>query len=341
LTGSGLALSTLVLFQIVPVLLGGPIAGPVIDRFPRKAVLITADLVRSVLTLGMALATVFFSPALSVSLPSLASEGDLLAANSVAWSTTQLVQIIGSALSGGIIAFFGVQTVFGFNAASFLVSAASISLVAFPPLERAATRSYLQSVREGIASARRDRFVSRMFMVQILASLAVGATSALLVVLAERHYHLPPAGFATVLVAIATGALLGPLVFGRLLRRSRDGRFLFLPYIVRGIGDVLLGLVTVPVLGQLLLFVYGLSTSTGMVTYQTAMQTQVPDAIRGRVFSLMDISWNLARLVSVVLAGLLADRFGITVVYYAGGVLLITAGVLGLRTVQPAERMDA
>jgi predicted MFS family arabinose efflux permease len=71
------------------------------------------------------------------------------------------------------------------------------------------------------------------------------------------------------------------------------------------------------------------------------MQTQVPDAVRGRVFSLMDIGWNSARLVSVVLGGILADRFGITVVYYAGGMLLIAAGVLGLLTVRFDDRMEA
>ena len=206
-------------------------------------------------------------------------------------------------------------------AAGFLVSAVSISLVACPVVDRATHRSYLSSVREGLRYARQSRFVSAMFMVQLLAPLAVGATSALLVVLAERHYHLPPAGFATFLLAIAIGALLGPLLFGNLIRRYHDRPALFVPYIVRGAGDVLLGLVTIPVLGQLLLFVYGLNTATGMVTYQTAMQTQVPDAVRGRVFTLMDIGWNLARIVSVALGGLLADRFGITVVYYTGGVL--------------------
>jgi MFS family permease len=63
------------------------------------------------------------------------------------------------------------------------------------------------------------------------------------------------------------------------------------------------------------------------------MQTQVPDAVRGRVFTLMDMGWNLARIVSVVLGGVLVDRLGIAAVYYAGGTLLIVAGAVGLLTV--------
>jgi len=349
LTGSGIALSTLVLFQVVPVVAVGPFAGAVVDRLPRKYVLIAADLTRAVLVIGLtstttiwqiyllasciSLAGVFFSPALAASIPTLVDRDDLLAANSVAWSTAQLVQIVGSAVSGGLIAFFGVRAAFGFNAACFLVSALSISLVTFPILSGASRRSYWQSVREGISYIRTERFVSRILTVQMLASLSVGGTSALLVVLTEKRYHLPPAGFASFLFAIGLGALLGPIMLGSLTHNYRDTRLLFVPYIVRGIGDILLGVFTLPFLGQAVLFVYGLNTSTGMVTYQSAMQSRVPDEMRGRVFSIMDVGWNLARVISAALAGVLADKFGIVAVYYIGGVLLIFAGGIGLRTV--------
>ncbi len=365
ITGSGLALSTLVLFQIVPAILIAPLAGVVIDRFPRKHVLIAADLVRAglvvglvfanaawqiyVLAFGLALAGTFFTPALAASIPALVAGDDLLAANSVAWSTAQLVQILGSAVAGGLIALLDTRWAFGFNAASFLVSAGSIALVAFPATIRtvgSSPRAYFQSLREGMTYARVNPFVSRLMVIQVLASLSVGATSALLVVLAERRYHLPGAGFATFLFAIGLGAFLGPLILGAVTRNYRDRRLLFFPYIVRGAGDILLGLLTIPVLGQIVLLIYGLNTSSGMVTYQSVMQAEVPDAMRGRVFTLMDAGWNSSRLVSIALGGLLADRFGIMVVYYDGGALLIGAGLLGLLTVRlgtdrPTDAMEA
>jgi len=134
------------------------------------------------------------------------------------------------------------------------------------------------------------------------------------------------------LLAIGLGALLGPLLLGRMVRNYRGTTALFLPYVIRGIGDIMLGLFTVPLLGQMLLFIYGVNTSAGMVTYQSAMQSEVPDRVRGRVFSLMDVGWNTGRIVSVGLAGILADRFGVVVVYYLGGTLLIGAGLLGFTT---------
>lgn len=46
----------------------------------------------------------------------------------------------------------------------------------------------------------------------------------------------------------------------------RDVRLLFVSYVIRGAGDILLAVVSAPV-ALLILFVYGLTTSTGMVVY--------------------------------------------------------------------------
>jgi len=80
--------------------------------------------------------------------------------------------------------------------------------------------------------------------VQALASFAVGATGALLVVLAEHHLRLPPAGFAWLIGAIGAGALVGPLIPNMLAKDYRTARWLFVPYIIRGIGDVLIAVFT-------------------------------------------------------------------------------------------------
>jgi hypothetical protein len=59
-------------------------------------------------------------------------------------------------------------------------------------------------------------------------------------------------------------------------------------------------------------------------------QSSVPDAVRGRAFTLLDVTWSSMRLVSLALGGLLVDRIGIEPVYWLGGSLLALAGLLGL-----------
>ncbi len=66
----------------------------------------------------------------------------------------------------------------------------------------------------------------------------------MLIVLSERHLGLEPAGFAWLIVAIGAGTLLGPLVPNALARDYRDAHWLFVPYIIRGVGDVMLAVFT-------------------------------------------------------------------------------------------------
>ncbi len=149
-------------------------------------------------------------------------------------------------------------------------------------------------------------------------------------VLSERHLGLEPTGFAWLLSAIGVGALLGPFLLGTITQDYRDARLLFVPYLVRGVGDVLIAVLTPLPVALAILFVYGLNTSTGVVVSNSLLQSQVQEGVRGRVYTLLDVTWNLMRLVSLAGGGLLAETLGVRVVYYVGGSLLVAAGLLGL-----------
>ena len=85
------------------------------------------------------------------------------------------------------------------------------------------------------------------------------------------------------------------------------------------------------------LAVYGVGTSTGMVTYNSLLQVEVSPEARGRVFAGFDLLWQAGRLASLVLGGLVADALGVRAVYYMGGVLLLVAGLIGFAGLPPAS----
>ncbi len=353
LTGRGVAVALLVAAEIIPVVALGPVAGVVIDRFSRKNVLVGADLFRGVLVLslvwpqspwhaymaaaGIAAGNTFFNATAQAVIPALTTEDQRLAANSIAYQTGRLVQIVASAIAGGLIVLIGTGPAFAINAATFAASALLLARLPIPPhVGRIATEAkrglerYVRDARDGLAYAVRDRFVSRLLIVQSLASFAVGATGAMLVVLSERHLGLSPAGFAWLIGAIGAGALVGPLIPNTLAKDYRDDRWLFVPYVVRGVGDVLLATFTPLPVALLIMFVYGLNTSTGMVVFSTTVQGAVPDAMRGRVFTLLDVAWSAMRLLSLAAGGLVVDAVGIRSVFWSGGTLLMLSGALGL-----------
>lgn len=353
ITGQGTAVAVLVAAEIIPVLLLGPIAGVVIDRLDRKTVLIGSDLFRTVLALslvwpqgawhayvvaaGLAAGNVFFNPTVQAVIPAITTENQRLAANSVSWSTGRLVQILASAVAGGLIALIGTDAAFAVNAATFALSAVLIVRIVIPShagqIAEGAKRGlsrYFADARAGLAYALGDRLVSRLLIVQTLASLATGATSAMLIVLAERHLNLEPSGFAWLIGAIGVGALIGPLIPNTLATDYRDARWLFVPYVIRGIGDVLIAVFVPLPIALVILFIYGLNTSTGMVVFNSTLQGAVPDAVRGRVFTLLDVTWSTARLLSLALGSIMVDVVGIRPLFWTNGMLLVVSGVLGL-----------
>ena len=116
-------------------------------------------------------------------------------------------------------------------------------------------------------------------------------------VLAAERLDLGPSGFGVLLAAIGIGAALGPTLF-RTRIEPGDRRWLFGPFAVRGGVDLALAATTSPVVAAVGLGAYGMSTSTGMVAYQSTLQTAVPAEVRGRAFALYNVLWNAARLTS-------------------------------------------
>jgi hypothetical protein len=94
-------------------------------------------------------------------------------------------------------------------------------------------------------------------------------------------------------------------------------------------GDILLAIITPLPMALLILFVYGLNTSAGMVVFNSVLQGSVPEDFRGRIFTLFDVTWNGMRLVSLALGGVLVDVIGVPPLFWGGGALLLGAGLLG------------
>ena len=362
LTGSGLDVGAVVILEVLPVLAFGVLVGSVVDRFSRLRTMILADVARGVVAILLAFFhsdilvvyaaafltsgfSVFFNPASMSLLPSLVEPDALLGANSLIWSTAVLSQMVLAPVAGILVTTAGAGPAFALNALSFVLSALALSRVTIsrpPPPGRERGERGLKS---GWRIVRRRRLLSTLAGTHALAALSAGATSALLVVLAERHLRVGPTQYGLLLAAIGAGAVLGPLLLAR-SRSRRDVRtplWLFGPYLVRGVVDVVLASSSTFLVAMVALVFYGVATSSANAVYSTTLQSTVPDESRGRVFVVYDIIWGVARLVSIGVGGLVADALGITAVYFFGAALLFVAGLTGLvRTSRDAvsERVD-
>jgi len=347
LTGSPLGVSAVVFAEIVPVLLLAPLAGTLVDRLPRVQVMIAADLLRAALAtaliflggnvvavfaiaFGLSVEAVLFNPAASSVLPALVTDRELVAANSGIWTAAVLSQIAFAPVAGILYATLGAGPAFGINAASFLVSAAVLTGLRLPAAPASTQHhGFFADAMAGIRLLAGDRLLRTLGAGQLFAALSAGATSALLVVLARDHLALPPSGYGLLLGAIGVGAVLGPFALTRLASDPLRPAFVFGPYVLRGLVDLVLATFTALPVALIALAAYGLGTSSGAVTFISLLQAHTPAGARGRIFASFDLLWQLGRLVSLLVGSLLAAALGITAVYYLGGALLLLAAAIG------------
>lgn len=347
-TGSGLGVSAVVAAEVLAVLLFAPLAGPLVDRWPRVPVMIGSDLFRLLLVtvlalwhdapalvylvaFGMSVGAVFFNPAAQSVLPALVRDDELVAANSGIWTAALLSQIVLAPLAGLLVVAVGYGPAFGINAASYALSALVLRRLRLPARpDRVQPRRLVAEAREGVRVLVEHRLLRALAVGQLLAALSAGATSALLVVLAEEHLGVTGSGYGLLVGAIGVGAALGPLALLRLIRNPRRPLFVFGPFALRGVVDLLLASLAAFPAAVAALVLYGVGTSTGAVTFTSMLQAEAPEHVRGRVFAAMDLLWQGGRLCSLGVGGLLADVYGITAVYYLGGVLLLVAAGAGL-----------
>ena len=142
-TGSATWVAALMVVRLLPIVVVGPVAGVVADRFPRRRLMVATDLVRLVLMVGLVIlvagdaplvviigvtvvagvAGTPYLPSFTASLPRVVDERNLAGANAVVSVLDYLATIVGPALGAVVAATWGLEAALVVNAASFALSA--------------------------------------------------------------------------------------------------------------------------------------------------------------------------------------------------------------------------
>src|SRR3954465_5581297 len=139
------AVALILIADLVPLMVLGPLLGGAADRLPRRACAVSADLVRAIAFVGIAFAgdlpttlalaalagagNGVFDAAVLVGLPQVAGERHGAAATSLFGAVNTLGKTVGPVLAAGILVGGGVQLALAVNGASFLVSALVLATV--------------------------------------------------------------------------------------------------------------------------------------------------------------------------------------------------------------------
>ncbi len=366
--GGATALGVVGVVRYLTMAVIGPLLALLSDRYRRKSVMISADLLRAGLVTGTALvvmqdgpalavytlsimATVLgsaFRPAQAALLPSLAQDpGELTAAN-VASSTIESVGFFaGPALAGLLLAIANRQTVIFLDALSFLWSAALIA-----GLRSEAHVAEAREDREGfvaetmagfrtIAADRDLRLVVGLFFAQ---TVIAGASLVFEVAIALRMLDLGQSGVGYLGAMTGIGGIVGGFAALVLAARKRIS-------VDFGLGVLLWAAPLVVVaawptlaaaIGAMVLI--GIGNSLVDVNAFTILQRIVPDEVMGRVFgaveSVLVAGMALGALLMPLLIATIGLRGGLTIIGAAVSGLVI-AGIAGLNRIDTATLAPA
>ena len=259
-TSSNAPVSLLLLSFLVPAVLFSAVAGVYVDRFDRRVILVTTNLLRGLALVGLYLVgdnlalililnvfvstvTTFFAPAEAAMIPAIVERPQLLAANGVFTLTLNAAFAVGFALLGPLVVnVASPEALILVVAALYFVAAVfCFTLPSLPPPERDPDAADAGSVagetvaqlREGLDFIRSHREISWSLGYLAVAASLVGVLGVLGPDFAKDALGLTTKDFVVVVLPLGFGVVMGVLLlnsYGKYLHRRRviEGGLIFL-----------------------------------------------------------------------------------------------------------------
>jgi MFS family permease len=356
LTDSPIAISLIGVVRFVPILIFSLVGGLVADLFDRRKILFITQSVSMLTAFGLwaltaagaiqlwhiyaltaiqAVALSFDMPARQALTPNLLPRADLPSAFSMNSIAQNVGSIVGPALSGVVIAAWGQQYTYFFNAISFL--AVLVALALMGPVEQninpgARQRGLnLGAIGEGIEFIRRRPIILSSMILDFFATFFSSANT-LLPFVAKDVLHVDVIAYGWLSAAQSIGSVTAALIISQRLALRRQGTMLLGAVVVFGIATILFGLSQAFALTMLALIVVGAADTVSTILRNTIRQLQTPDVLRGRMTSINQIFFTGGPQLGEIEAGLVATAFGVPFAILSGGLgCILAVAAIGLR----------
>lgn len=361
-------MALLAISETIPMILIGPFAGIIIDRVDRKYAMIFANLSQSII-IGLIPFTAFlpnrifwvfllaflnstcnrfFFPARGASIPKLIDKKeDLFAANSLSAGAYQVSALIGPMLAGISLGFIGYDLPFIFDSISFIISAVFIfSIPLNLKADKQSESSPLTDLIEGGNFILHYAPILYLLVIFSILMFAGGGSLILIIPYLEEVFGFTETGprefvYGVMTAMSASVGMTAALLLSRKKRLNRPILVITISLMIAGF--MLIGFSLSPNIYVLGFFWIGFGTIEVLVgiPLQTLAQETVPDQLRGKTFSFINLSITISQILGMGLVGILAESpLGIRGSLFANGVFLLIAFVFGVNWIT-RKRLDA
>ena len=350
--------------RLLPYVLLAPIGGAIADRYPRRMVLLTGDLLRlllmgalaAVVARGAPVALVLGLAALSSAagsaerpaalalLPRLVGEARLGPANALLHTVQDMGVVVGPAIGALLLTVASASVAFLANAGTFAISALLISRLRRRTSSAGGSRGGIMHLSAGLRTARMTAFVIPLFVLVAMVELTYGAQTVQLVVYAKRSLGLGTGGYGLLLAASGVGGLLSAVVNGQLATSRRLRFVLVAAGALACATELVYAGVHVLAVALVATVIGGAGLVSCEVVAETVLARVVPSATLGRVAGLFQAMSVAAMVGGAVLASILVSATSLKSSFWilGGGALLVAVSSrLGLRGLDAASRRRA
>jgi len=323
-----------------------PFSGSVVDKLDRKRVMVGMDIMQGLLMLAVgilavtdklevpgvliaaflaAMGSVFYSPAVSTLMIDLIPHDDMVRGQSIFSGAMGLIQTVGTAFSGVMVAFFGVPLIIVINGLSNLYSALSELCIRVPRTVQqgipVSGRGLLRDMGAAVKMIFSDTCL-RIFVpfALILNLLGAGPLTLVLPFCMEKGFTVDMYGY--IMSIYTVGSLVCVLLLG-VLKLKPATRFWVMA--LGFSGSVLF--FTLAWMGQsfwsvcVFAFLAAFLNSAGNSVFNASLMLALPEENRGAILGFMQSASTGGTAISAVIYGLLGDMFPLSLVFTVGSVL--------------------
>jgi len=347
-TGSATVLALGTLMGVLPQVLVAPWAGAYVDRWNRRRTMIAADSLISLMALllmlaflagtaevwmvllamfGRATVSGFHWPAMQAATSLMVPERHLGRVGGLNQAMFGLSSVIAAPAGAVMIALFPMWAVLSVDLITAVIAIVPLMFIHVPEPDRGVKEkaSLMNEMKEGLAFLKSWRGALSIMFLFMIANLLLSPAFSLLPLLVIDHFRGGAGEYAAMEALAGIGMLAGGVLLGVWGGGKRKIITMLVSTMVLSLAMTALGIVP----AEVILLAYGLSAAVGLSisllngSMMAMMQASVPFAMQGRVFALISAGATAMMPVGLLLAGPLADAFGVRIWYLVAGVPMI------------------
>ena len=350
---------------MLPIAVLGVLSGVFVDRWPVKPTLVSSDVLRAVLCLGLffvhtvwgfylvlaaiSVVSSFFSPAQGVALRAAVPIHGLGSSQALMQQVMMGMRIVGGPIATGLVSALGPRVCYGVDSLSFVASATLIATLAISiPSAASTTTTALDQEFTGLRRIGSDmkqginfilHHAAVFFVIMSLAAgmFVLGCFGPLIAVYVRDNLHGAKGTFGLTSPMIPLGMVLGMNLIVKLSKSRKASTLVYFGLGGIGVGTLILALLphlyaTIPGL-----FIIGFAAAAIIVPAQTLIAQETPPPMMGRVGSTVMSAVFSAQILGLILSGVLTQHISVRDVFALCSAMLVALIVVGKLWMEPAK----